>query len=119
MKPTYEDVYQTQHPSVDEYLRHVQQSTLLSAIQVSLASNTDAVHVHFMPDQLTLPNQRHSQVAQLALPCQLPYAPACPCQTCQGCPSCICDKTFLNGEQDKAGLPCIPPHNGSAAEETV
>ncbi|KAL3150654.1 hypothetical protein ABBQ32_000453 [Trebouxia sp. C0010 RCD-2024] len=33
MKPTYEDVYQTQHPSVDEYLRHVQQSTLLSAIQ--------------------------------------------------------------------------------------
>lgn len=35
MKPTYEDVYQTQHPNVDEYLRHVQQSTLLSAIQVS------------------------------------------------------------------------------------
>ena len=34
MKPTYEDVYQTQHPNVEEYLKHVQQSTLLSAIQV-------------------------------------------------------------------------------------
>ncbi|DBA91772.1 TPA: hypothetical protein ACH3X1_003362 [Trebouxia sp. C0004] len=32
MKATYEDVYQTQHPNVDEYLRHVQQATLLSAI---------------------------------------------------------------------------------------
>lgn len=35
MKPTYEDVYQTQHPNVDEYLRHVQQATLLSAIHVN------------------------------------------------------------------------------------
>ena len=34
MKATYEDVYQTQHPNVDEYLRHVQQATLLSAIHV-------------------------------------------------------------------------------------
>lgn len=41
MKPTYEDVYQTQHPNVDEYLRHVQQSTLLSAIQVSLTTCND------------------------------------------------------------------------------
>lgn len=32
MKATYEDVYQTQQPNVDEYLRHVQQATLLSAI---------------------------------------------------------------------------------------
>ena len=35
MKATYEDVYQTQHPNVDEYLRHVQQATLLSAIHVN------------------------------------------------------------------------------------
>ncbi len=35
MKPTYEDVYQTQHSNVDEYLRHVQQATLLSAIHVN------------------------------------------------------------------------------------
>ena len=38
MKPTYEDVYQTQHPNVEEYLRHVQQATLLSAIHVSFPS---------------------------------------------------------------------------------
>ena len=35
MKATYEDVYQTQQPNVDEYLRHVQQATLLSAIHVN------------------------------------------------------------------------------------
>ena len=40
MKPTYEDVYQTQHPNVEEYLKHVQQSTLLSAIQVSWLTQT-------------------------------------------------------------------------------
>ncbi len=34
MKATYEDVYQTQHPNVEEYLKHVQQATLLSAIHV-------------------------------------------------------------------------------------
>lgn len=39
MKATYEDVYQTQHPNVQEYLKHVQQATLLSAIHVSLAAD--------------------------------------------------------------------------------
>lgn len=48
MKPTYEDVYQTQHPNVDEYLRHVQQSTLLSAIQVSLTPNMFATRIKSM-----------------------------------------------------------------------
>ena len=36
MKATYEDVYQTQHPNVQEYLKHVQQATLLTAIHVRL-----------------------------------------------------------------------------------
>lgn len=44
MKATYEDVYQTQHPNIDEYLRHVQQATLLSAIHVKHPLALTAVH---------------------------------------------------------------------------
>ena len=55
MKATYEDVYQTQHPNVDEYLRHVQQSTLLSAIQVSLSTcnDTNCINVYVCGDCIT------------------------------------------------------------------
>lgn len=42
MKSTYEDVYQTQHPNVEEYLRHVQQATLLSAIHEAQKDATSA-----------------------------------------------------------------------------
>ena len=54
MKPTYEDVYQTQHPNVQEYLKHVQQATLLSAIHVSLAADLSWVAYQACKQQVQL-----------------------------------------------------------------
>lgn len=107
MKPTYEDVYQTQHPSVDEYLRHVQQSTLLSAIQVSLASNTNPTYVCSMHAQADLFQTRdthelrslHSLVSCLM---RLPAHVNLPRM-----PGLYLRPTFLNGDKTKQACPAL------------
>lgn len=59
MKPTYEDVYQTQHPNVQEYLKHVQQATLLSAIHVSLAADLSWVAYQACKQQVQFTTSLH------------------------------------------------------------
>lgn len=73
MKATYEDVYQTQHPNVQEYLKHVQQATLLSAIHVSLAADLSVSELCVTQTVHQNPWRQHqlvSSIKSLHLPLQ-------------------------------------------------